>query len=112
MTKPRTGIPGAKGLSQVVNEESWGAAKALQRTRDYRGPGNDVPPLPPKPIAPELGCEPQFRNTDGRARDWADDVPENSWLRGGGKQAAEGKPNFDHRGNPNNWRGGNNPKLK
>jgi hypothetical protein len=55
-----------------------------------------------------LGCEPQFRNTDGRARDWADDVPENSWLRGGGKQAAEGKPFFDHRGNPNNKP----PKLK
>ena len=112
MSRFRTGIPGVKGLSKVENEASWGGEKALERTKDYRGPGNDVSPPMPKPTGPELGYEsPSNRDVQGRARDWADDVPTNSWLRGGGKQAAEGKPNFDHRGNPNNWRG-ENPKLK
>jgi hypothetical protein len=100
--KHRQSMSGIK----AVETEKWGQLKAYERTADYRRGSQDVAPPMPKPIAPELGCEPQFRNTDGRARDWADDVPESSYLRGGGKNAAEGKSNFDRRGkdgNPKKW---------
>jgi len=112
MSRFRTGIPGVKGLSKVENEASWGGEKALERTRDYRKGAQDVTPPMPDTFAAEHGAERGNMHVQGRDVDWADDVPVNSWLRGGGTQAAEGKPNFDHRKNPNDWPGGNNPKLK
>ena len=108
--KYRRSLP---GVGRVENESLWGQERAYSRTAQYRRGQTDVAPPMPKPTGPELGYEsPSNREVQGRARDWADDVPKNSWLRGGGSQRAEAKPNFDHRGNPNNWRGGNNPKLK
>jgi hypothetical protein len=48
---------------------------------------------------------PQFKDIDGRFPDYLNDVPEKSWLRGGGKQGA-GHLEFDHVGNPGAARGG------
>lgn len=33
--------------------------------------------------------------SDHHGPTYSNDVPESSWLRGGGRNAAEGKPNFD-----------------
>src|SRR5262249_21666876 len=84
--KTRTGIAGVPGLGKVVNETAWGESKALERTRDYGGTGTRTYQPPADRSYPQ---DPEAR----RGKDWADDVPENSWLRGGGK-GGEGYPNF------------------
>ena len=86
VSKPRTGIPGVPGLSKVVNESAHGEAMATKR---YGGGTRTFPP-------PEDRCYPQAlgdpkTNLQGKLND----VPENSWLRGGPKESAEGKPAFD-----------------
>ena len=82
MTKPRTGIPGVSGLSKVVNEESWGAAKATERYG-----GSTLTFGPPKDMsAPQ---DPMAK----RGPDWADDHADN-WVRGGGPKQAEGRPGY------------------
>jgi hypothetical protein len=43
--------------------------------------------------------------TNGRMKNYDNDVPQGSWLRGGGKQGA-GHIDFDHVGNPKPNKGG------
>jgi len=89
-SKPRTGIPGVPGLSKVVNESAYGVAKAEERygKSDY-AMGRSAP-------APEIKNKPQRlgdpNNMQGPKYD--NIVDSNSWLRGGGSNQAEGKPNF------------------
>jgi hypothetical protein len=74
--KTRTGIPGVPGASKVVNESAWGAAKAVERYGDskyYMGRGAP----PPKDMS-----QPQDP-MDKPADKTFNDVPVNSWLRGG-----------------------------
>lgn len=49
-----------------------------------------------------VGCEPQCPE-DKHGPKYSNDTP-NNWLRGMGKGEAEGKPSFDHVGNPANKR--------
>jgi len=86
--KHRLSISGS-GLGRVVESEKWGREAAIKRTQGY-GPlkYRDGAPMPPDRSMP------QFKATDGRGPDWADDHP-NDWVRGGGANRAEGKPNFD-----------------
>lgn len=49
-----------------------------------------------------IGSKPQ-RPSDQQGPGYENDTPDN-WLRGMGKGEAEGKPNFDHVGNPANKR--------
>ena len=101
--KHRPGIPGGP---KAVEESKWGARTAQERTADYRKGSVDVSPPMPDTHSVDWGSERSNMSTQGRGRDWADDVPENSWLRGGGKNAAEGKSNFDPRsksGVPKKW---------
>src|SRR5262245_63887300 len=74
------------GIS-AVEEAKWGASKARERYGR----------LPQVDMRPKDMSMPQFKQTDGRAADWADDHP-NDWVRGFGKngvESAEGYPNFD-----------------
>jgi len=89
MTKPRTGIPGVPGLSKVVNRSAWGEQKATER---YGGTTKTFP-------SPEIANKPQRLGDPNNLQDlprYDNIVPSNSWLRGGGKSQAEGKPGFDH----------------
>jgi len=75
--KHRRSMSGLK----VEETEKWGTRKAYER---YGKPEflHGAPP-------PKDQSMPQFKATDGRGRDWADDVPVSSWLRGGNEN---GKP--------------------
>jgi len=84
--KCRTGIPDAPGLGKVVNATAWGESAALDRTKDYGG----LKPVDMRPADRSYPQDPEAR----RGKDWADGVPEDSWLRGGGPNAAEGKPGY------------------
>src|SRR5262245_49211791 len=71
----------------VTNAETWGRDQARQR---YGQPQS--PDMKPKDMS-----MPQFKQTDGRGPDWADDH-KNDWVRGFGKngqESAETMPNFD-----------------
>src|SRR5215475_7253777 len=83
--KARTGIPDAPGLGKVVNETAWGENKALERTKDYGG-------LKQTDMRPADRSYPQDPEAK-RGPDWADDHP-NDWVRGGGPNAAEGRPGY------------------
>jgi len=86
--KTRTGIPGHSGLGKVVNESAWGESKATER---YGGTTRTFPP-------PEVQNKPQRLGDKNNLQDlpkYDNIVPSNSWLRGGGGNAAEGKPDFD-----------------
>ena len=80
--KARTGIPDAGSkLSKVTNSDEWGANAAVRR--GY-GPGTKTFPPPRDTSQPQDPIDkPAGFN----------DVPENSWLRGGGK-GAEGYAGF------------------
>jgi len=84
--KTRTGIPGVKGLERVTNSAEWGERTATER---YNGGTRTFP-------SPEIANKPQRlgdkNNLQGPGYD--NIVPSDSWLRGGGKNQAEGKPNF------------------
>ena len=91
MTKPRTGIPGVRGLSGVVNESAWGTATADKRY----GPSKYANGAP----NPEDACYPQKLGDRNNLRDYSlyggrggNNVPENSWLRGGAP--AESRPGY------------------
>jgi hypothetical protein len=79
-TKPRTGIPGVKGLGSVVNRSAWGEAAATKR---YGGTTRTFPPPPDRSAPQELGDQ---NNLRGPLNDVAND-----WRRGNGM-----KPNFDY----------------
>jgi len=81
MTKPRTGIPGVKGLGSVVNEEAWGTATADRRYGRLTQPDT----------RPKDESYPQFKQ-DQRGPDWLDNEPESSWIRGG--KPAESRPGY------------------
>src|SRR5262249_39749455 len=88
--KCRTGIPGVAGLSKVTNASAWGEQKALERTRDYGGLKQQVDTRPKDQSIPQrLG---DANNLIGP--DYYDDEPADSWVRGGGPNAAEGKPGY------------------
>jgi hypothetical protein len=74
--KCRTGIPGVPGLGKVVNEEAWGAAKAVER---YGGGMKTFPP-------PKDASFPQFK-PDQRGPGWEDDT--SGWVRGAGGDATK-----------------------
>jgi len=81
--KARTHI---EGVGRVSNTSAWGEQKAVDRgycsgTRTY--------PPPPEQSLPQKAGDPI--NLQGP--NYHNDVPENSWLRGGG-ESAQGKPNF------------------
>ena len=91
MTKPRTGIPGVKGLGSVVSQSAYGESKAIERygTPKYL---NGAP-------NPEDACYPQKLGDRNNLRDYSlyggrggNNVPENSWLRGGAP--AESRPGY------------------
>ena len=94
MSKPRTGIPDQPKLGGVVNESAWGVAKAEERygKSDYPT-GSRGAPSPPIRNKPQRLGDPN--NLQGPKYD--NIVPSDSWLRGGGPNQAEGKPNF-HKG--------------
>jgi len=73
------------GGFRAQEEQKWGRAKAEERYGPLQF--RDGAPRPPDRSMP------QFKDTDGRGPDWADDHP-NDWVRGGGPKQAEGKPNF------------------
>jgi hypothetical protein len=73
--KARTGIPGVAGLSKVVNQNSWGDAKAVER-----GYGSGTRTFP----SPKDGSQPQFRD-EQPTRPNQGAIPVDSWLRGGGE---------------------------
>ena len=85
--KTRTGIPNVPGLGSVVNATAWGENKALERTRDYGG----LKQVDMRPADRSYPQDPEAK----RGSDWADDVPESSWLRGGGA-GGEGKAGYVH----------------
>ena len=91
MTKPRTGIPGVKGLEGVLNESAHGEAMATKR---YGGGTRTFPPPSDQPQKPQDPV-----NKHGLQYD--NDVS-NDWRRG---NSAEDKPNFDARGKdgPKRW---------
>src|SRR5262245_3100335 len=82
--KCRTGIPGVPGLGKVVNQTAWGEQTATER---YGGTTQTFPP-------PKNQSMPQFKQDQCLDKTY-NDVPENSWLRGG-SQGGEGKPKFEH----------------
>ena len=84
--KCRTGIPDAPGLGKVLNQSAWGESKALELARGYGPAGTRTYPPPKDGSMPE---DPWAK----RGPDWADDHP-NDWVRGGGPNAAEGKPGY------------------
>ena len=67
---------------KVEETQKWGSAKAYER---YGAPKQ--PDMRPKDAS-----SPQSRD-DQRGPGWQNDVPENLWLRGGGK-GGEGKPGY------------------
>jgi len=91
----RTGIPGHPKLKNVTNSEEWGARKAEERYNQ----GVRVFPSPPERSLPQ---DPVDKPGDRSYNE----VRESSWLRGGPKESAQGKPNFDPRGRdglPKKW---------
>jgi hypothetical protein len=78
--------PKANALSRVTNKDEWGERTATER---YKLGTTRI--APPKDVhAPQkLG---DANNLQDKGYD--NDVPESSWLRGGGK-AGEGKPGYD-----------------
>jgi len=90
MSKPRTGISGVPGLGKVVNESAWGVAKAEARYGKSDHPFGRATP------EPQVQNKPQFRENAQDLPKYDNIVPSDSWLRGGGKNQAEGKVNFDH----------------
>jgi len=76
----------SKGV-KAVEEQKWGRNKAVERYGELRDP--DMKP-------PDGACYPQKLGDKNNLQDkgYSNEVPENSWLRGGGK-GGEGYPNFD-----------------
>jgi len=77
----------SKGV-KAVEESKWGASKARERygQLDY---DNASPPKPKDASAPQKLGDP----TNLRARDYDPNVPDNSWIKGGGK-GGEGRPGY------------------
>jgi len=85
--KTRTGIPGGGSkLAGVLNQSAWGEKAAVDR--GYCQGTRTFPP-PEQANKPQRAGEPNNLQDKG----YDNDVPENSWLRGGG-ESAEGKPNY------------------
>jgi hypothetical protein len=78
--------PKPNALSRVTNKEEWGERTATER---YRLGTTRVAP-PKDAHRPQRLGDPNNQQDAG----YDNDVPESSWLRGGGK-AGEGKPGFD-----------------
>ncbi len=78
--------PKANALSGVTNKDAWGERTATERYKL----GTTTIPAPKDVHAPQRLGDPNNLQDKG----YANDVPEGSWLRGGGK-AGEGKPGFD-----------------
>src|SRR5262249_998769 len=76
------------GSVKAQEEQKWGRAKAEERygPLKYR----DGAPRPEDRHAPQRLGDPN--NLQGK--NYSNIVPENFWLRGGGKNAAEGKPGY------------------
>ena len=74
---------------KAVEREKWGrdAARARYGSLEYGDKGAPSPPIANKP---------QHRENRQDLPKYDNIVPSNSWLRGGGKNQAEGKVNFDH----------------
>ena len=86
MTKPRTGIPGVKGLERVVSASAHGEAMATSR---YGGGTRTFPPPEDVHAPQKLGD----RNNLQDSPRYQNDTP-NNWLRGANQNATT-KPNFD-----------------
>jgi hypothetical protein len=100
--KHRQGIPGGP---KAIEEQKWGRETARQRYGKLDQ--SDMRPSDYNEHAPQrlgdrnnLQDNPTYRN----------DTPEN-WVRGMPRESAEGKSNFDHRGNPNKWTSGVHPDF-
>jgi len=83
-----------------VNEAAHGEAQATSRyggtTKVHPGPENYNANKPQR-----LGDSTNLQDSG-----YNNDVPESSYLRGGPKESAQGKPNFDPRGKdglPKKW---------
>src|SRR5262245_14643632 len=77
------------GGIKAVEEQKWGRDKARERYGSLKYE-NDPPPPPKNNAGPQrLGDSSNLRGPG-----YANEAPQNSWLRGGG-ESAEGKPNFD-----------------
>jgi hypothetical protein len=84
---------------KAVEEQKWGRATAEERYGSLKYREDGAPPPEDRHAPQKLGD----RN-NMQAPGYANIVDSNSWVRGGGAKRAEGKPNFDHRGNPNDTR--------
>ena len=82
----------------AVEEEKHG--RQMARSRYGEPQYEDGAPPPADRNAVQGAGDPA--SAGARPRGYANDVPESSWLRGGGK-GGEGMPNFDKQ---NAWRGG------
>jgi hypothetical protein len=86
-SKPRTGIPGVKGLSGVVNETAWGVATAVSRYGDSKYiMGRGAPP-------PKDQSQPQDPMDKPSDRSF-NDIPQNSWRYDGSGRKPRGWEEF------------------